>query len=428
MIKVKMTELGSILLVFILCPILLMAQKAQTITNEADVPVYELPELLVSLKGKKIKNVKHWEKIRRPEIVKLFEEEVYGKVPGELKISRSRLAEEDNDALEGIAKRKQVVLTFLKDGKELNVDVLIYLPKGTGNFPLFLGYNFYGNHTISSDPAIRLTESWVHDNPAFGIVHNQITEQSRGVQDSRWPVEEIIKSGCGLATIYYGDVDPDRDNFDDGVHPFFYGKSQSEPADDEWGAIAAWAWGLSRALDYFETDKDIDATKVVVVGHSRLGKTALWAGATDQRFAAVISNNSGCGGAAISRRRFGETVARINTSFPHWFCNNFNKYNNQEGKLPVDQHMLLALIAPRPLYVASATEDLWADPRGEFLSAKFASPVYQIYGLEGLPANEMPAPDSPVSGIISYHIRTGKHDITGYDWKQYIAFAKKMLK
>ena len=428
MINVKMTKLNLMLLVFILCPIFLVAQKAQTITSEAEVPVYELPELLVSLKGKKIKNIKSWEKNRRPEILKLFQEEVYGKVPGELKISRSRVVEESDNALNGIAKRKQVVLTFQKDGKELNVDVLIYLPKGVSCFPLFLGYNFYGNHTISNDPAIRLTESWVRDNPAFGIVHNQITEQSRGVSDSRWPAEEIIKSGCGLATIYYGDVDPDRDNFDDGIHPFFYDKSQNEPADDEWGAISAWAWGLSRAVDYFETDEDVDASKVVVIGHSRLGKTALWAGATDQRFAAVISNNSGCGGAAISRRRFGETVARINTSFPHWFCNNFNKYNHHEEKLPVDQHMLLALIAPRPLYVASATEDLWADPRGEFLSARFVSPVYQMYGLEGLPAVEMPGPDAPVSGIVSYHLRTGKHDITSYDWEQYIAFVKKMLK
>ena len=411
----------------LIIPVLMNAQVRQAITDEKDVPVYELPEVLVSLKGKKIKNVKSWENIRRPEVLKMFQDEVYGRIPGDLKIARSRVVDEDENALGGIAKRKQVVLTFVKNDKELNVEILIYLPKGIQNFPLFLGYNFYGNHTIINDAAIRLTESWVRDNPAFGIVNNQITEQSRGVRSSRWPVEEIIKSGCGVATIYYGDVDPDRDNFGDGIHPLFYDKSQSEPADDEWGAIAAWAWGLSRALDYFETDKDIDATKVAVIGHSRLGKTALWAGATDRRFAAVISNDSGCGGAALSRRKFGETVARINTSFPHWFCNNFNKYNNHEEKLPVDQHMLLALIAPRPLYVASATEDLWADPRGEFLSAKFASPVYQLYGLEGLPATEMPEPDSPVKGIVSYHIRTGKHDITAYDWEQYIGFAKKML-
>lgn len=411
-----------------MAPILINAQNRQVITNEADVPVFALPDVLVSVKGRKIKNTKSWEKLRKPEILNLFENEVYGKVPGVLKISRSRVVEEDDDALEGIAKRKQVVLTFAKNDLELNVEILIYLPKGVEKCPMFLGYNFYGNHSINNDPAIRLTESWVQDNPAFGIVNNQITEQSRGVRAERWPVGEIIKSGYGLATIYYGDVDPDRDNFDDGVHPFLYNKNQTEPADNEWGAIAAWAWGLSRAMDYFETDNDIDATKVAVIGHSRLGKTALWAGATDQRFAAVISNNSGCGGAAISRRKFGETVDRINTVFPHWFCRNFKKYNNRESNLPVDQHMLLALIAPRPLYVASATEDSWADPRGEFLSAKYASSVYKLYGLEGLPADEMPEADSPVDGVVSYHIRTGKHNITEYDWKQYIQFAKKYMK
>lgn len=404
------------------------SQARQAISNESDVPSYELPEILLSVRGKKIKTLKLWEKTRRPEILHLFENEVYGKVPGVLKISNGRLVEHDEDALGGIAIRKQVVLTFKRNDKELNVELLMYIPKGISDFPTFLGYNFMGNHSINNDPAIRLTESWVRDNPAFGIVNNQITEQSRGVSSERWPVEEIIKSGCGIATVYYGDVDPDRNDFSDGIHPLLYERSQTEPADDEWGAIAAWAWGLSRVMDYFETDDDINAKKVAVLGHSRLGKTSLWAGATDQRFAAIISNDSGCGGAALSRRKFGETVGRINTSFPHWFCNNFNKYSNHEDRLPVDQHMLLALIAPRPLYVASATEDLWADPRGEFLSAKFASSAYKLYGLDGLPCGEMPEPDSPVRGIISYHIRTGKHNITSYDWEQYIQFVKKYLK
>jgi hypothetical protein len=202
-----------------------------------------------------------------------------------------------------------------------------------------------------------------------------------------------------------------------------HGLYEQQPDSTSWGAIAAWAWGLSRAMDYIETVSSIDSKKVIVMGHSRLGKTALWAGATDKRFAMVISNNSGCGGAALSKRVFGETVGSINVSFPYWFCKNFNKYNEKEELLPVDQHQLLSLIAPRPLYVASGEEDLWADPKGEFLSCVGASPVYVLLGEKGFPASEMPSANSPVVGSIGYHVRSGGHDITLYDWQQYLDFA-----
>lgn len=386
--------------------------------DESEIPDYTLPAIL---------NDSDWETERRPEILSLFEEEVYGKVPEFEYNLKFTMLDFDSTALDGRATRKQVNMNISSGEQSLDAHLLIYQPAHNKLAPVFVGYNFYGNHTIHADSNILLAQSWVRNNEEFHITENKATPESRGVRHNRWPVEMIIEHDFAIATIYYGDIDPDFDDgFKNGIHGLV---SDNPPTENEWGSIAAWAWGLSRAMDYFEQDPDIDHNRVIVIGHSRLGKTSLWAGASDTRFSMVVSNNSGCGGAALSRRQFGETVGRINEVFPHWFCDNYTKYNENEDNCPVDQHMLIALIAPRPVYVGSATEDQWADPKGEFLSALEADVVYKHLGRKGIKSTEMPEPDMPLDfGTIGYHIRTGKHDITAWDWQQYINFADFHLK
>jgi hypothetical protein len=389
--------------------------------DDSLVPEYTLPDPLVFLDGSPVTSRDDWP-ARRAEILSLFKTHVFGKTPDRQIDTRVELLSEVA-ALDGKARRKEVRIYFTAGDERPYLDLLIYIPaNASGPSPGFAGLNFQGNHSITDETDVILSDEWMRPK-GTGVADNRATEEARGSSASRWAIGRIIDRGYMVATAYCGDLDPDYDDgYQNGIHPLFH-TDGSVPADDEWGTIGAWSWGVSRALDYFETDPDIDTKRIAVMGHSRLGKTSLWAGVQDERFALVISNNSGCGGAALSRRCFGETVGRINTSFPHWFCNNFRQYNENEAACPVDQHMLIALAAPRPVYVASAVDDRWADPKGEFTSAKYADPVYRLLGTDGLDAENMPDIESPIQSRIGYHIRSGGHNVTDYDWDRYMDFA-----
>lgn len=373
-------------------------QQPEYIWRESDVPDYSLPDPLLALDGTPVHTREEWRQ-RRMEILGLFRDEMYGHRPGPPDDLQFSVTREDETAMDGNATLRQVEIRSTMDDRTHTFELILFLP----------------NHTSEPAPVFLLMNNRSRDN----------TDPAREEQSGFWPAEEVIGRGYGIAAIQNSDLASDDDEeFQNGVIRLFEGDMDiGERSPDAWGALAAWGWGASRVMDYFETDSRIDTSKVALLGHSRGGKASLWTGAEDDRFSLVISNESGAGGAAISRRTYGETVEAVNR-FTHWFADNFNNYNNREDELPVDQHMLIGLIAPRAVYIASADEDLWADPRGEFLSLVHASPVYGLWGHEPVEAYQMPPLDQPLfAGPRGYHVRTGGHNLTPADWNHYMDFA-----
>ncbi|WP_266363349.1 glucuronyl esterase domain-containing protein [Tellurirhabdus rosea] len=391
--------------------------------DEAKMPAYTLPDVLKTQKGKSVATAGEWERTQRPFLLNQFAEHVYGRTPAQKVAVRYEVKGVDNNALNGQAIRKQIAVHWPEYPDLKPLDILLYIPKGaSGPVPVFVGMNFCGNHCVTTEADIPLTERWL-SNVKDKVVNNRATEAARGFQVRRWPLTAILKEGYAVATAYYGDIEPDHpEGWREGIRAKLNPPTTNRP--DNWGAVGAWAWGYSRMLDYLETDAAVDARRAIAIGHSRIGKAAIWAGAQDPRFAAVISNESGEGGAALARRIYGETIGRINTAFPHWFAPQYKTYNDDPARLPVDQHQLLALIAPRPLYVASAEQDQWADPKGEFLSARQTDAVYALYGKPGVGTDQMPGVNQPVGQYVRYHVRTGVHDVTDFDWQQYVKFGK----
>jgi len=393
--------------------------------DESKMQPYSLPDPLVCADGTKVTDATTWREKRRPELLKLFENEVFGRTPiGRPATMKSVLVSEKKDARGGKSLRREIDVLFFGKADGPRMRMLIYTPAAaTKPVPVILGLNFRGNHTVTDEKDITLTESWVPNDEAAGISNHKASEATRGCEKEQWQIDYALDHGYGVATAYYGDIDPDYDDgFKNGVHAV-----TGVPKDGEWGSIGTWSWALSRAMDTLETTTGIDPKKVIVMGHSRLGKTALWAGAQDERFALIISNDSGHGGAALSRRKFGETVKRLNTVFPHWFGYGYRKWNDRENECPIDQHELIALIAPRPVLIHSATDDQWADPKGEFLGGLGADPAYRLLGTDGLAATEWPHAQKLIDSRIGYYLRPGEHGVTLEDWKSYVAFATRQL-
>lgn len=401
---------SSYLLLIFLFPAQLFAQKKEHDTDvnydESKVPAYSLPDALTSANGSLITTAEQWQHIRRPEILSLFSNLIYGHIPlPESQIqTTARVRAHDPSYLNGKATRKVVELTFENEKGKARMEILLISPNQiTGPVPAF--------QMISFDAA---------DSDKMQLNPNQA-----GLLNNGWPIQEIIDKGFALVTTYHADlVRHNEHEFKEGIHPLFFKSNQSFPKAHEWGVISAIGWGAMRALDYLAAEPGIDQNRVALIGHSKLGKATLWAAAQDTRFAMAISIQSGCGGAALWRRKYGETLEKLNR-FPHWLCSNARKFNHLEDDLPIDQHMLLALIAPRPLYISSASRDGWADPRGEYLSAYYAGKVYGLFGKTGLPSPNIPSTNEAFNRqTVGYHLKEGKHRIDLYDWQQYLTFAE----
>jgi hypothetical protein len=383
----------------------------------------DLPDALVMLKGAPVKTQKQWLNERRPELKTLFAHYMYGHTPPAPEKMRFAVERVDTNAFSGKATMKEVTIN-LGSTNAPRIHLLLVVPNERKKpAPAFVGLNFCGNHTVLNDRSVALPTAWM-PRSCPGVTNDHATDAGRGAQVDVWALEQSIDRGYAVATFYNGDVEPDRPDAPEGIRAYYSNAGKSY----DWGAIAAWAWGLSRAVDYLIKDKDIDAGRIAVVGHSRNGKAALVAAAFDERIALAIPLQAGCGGTAPSRGRIGESVKQINDRFPHWFNGEFKKFNERPDRLPFDQHCLIALVAPRPVLLPNAVEDTWANPSGQFEMLRGADPVYRLLKAGGLEAKQMPEPGKLVDSKLGYYIRPGKHSMTAEDWKIFLDFADGVMR
>jgi hypothetical protein len=393
--------------------------------DEANVGTYTLPDPLTLQNGKKVTDTKTWIEKRRPEIVKLFEENQFGKAPAKPALSFN-VFDKGTPVFDGKAIRKQITIYLTKDTNDHKMDLLVYIPvlqqaqKAVKPPPLLLGISFTANNLVVNDPGVKKGMIWGRDGKKIPADSSRF---------GKMDVEKYIDKGIAYATVYYGDIEPDfKTGVNYGIRSVYLKPGATQVAPDEWGAVAAWSWGLSRAMDYIETDKDIDSKRVAVTGASRLGKTVLWTGARDTRFAMVIASVSGECGAALSRRNYGETVAHMTDTSRYFyqFAPHYHDYANRVNELPVDGHMLISLIAPRPLLLQTGSTDYWSDPKGEYLAAQAAEPVYALFGKKGVGTGPFPAPkDDSMLNTLGYYMHEGPHGVLPDDHTIFIRFMMK---
>lgn len=381
-----------------------------------------LPDPLLMLNGQPVTTKAQWLNERRPELKALFQHYMYGYFPPTPDNTRFNIQRKDPNFFAGKATLKEVSIEFGPNHAG-RVNLLVIVPnKRQKPAPVFLGMNFCGNHTVVADPNLALPAVWM-PRSCRGCTNNQATAAGRGTQVDTWAVAQTIDRGYAFATFYNGDLDPDKNDFSDGIHPLYFKPGQTNRQPHDWGSIAAWAWGFSRATDYLVTDQDLDPARLAAVGHSRNGKAALLAAAFDERIGLVIPLQAGCGGTAPSRGKIGESVKQINTSFPHWFNDEFKNFNEQPDRLPFDQHCLIALVAPRAVLLPNAVEDTWANPKGQFEMLQAAEPVYRLLQAGRLDAKEMPDTGKLIASKLGYFIRLGKHSMTTPDWQVFLDYA-----
>jgi hypothetical protein len=363
------------------------AEKTGHVSNydESKVPAYTLPDPLKFADGRPVRTAREWTEQRRPEIVRAYERDIFGRIPA-VTPHVSWVVTEDHGP------KKLIVGTAGSGDRAVLINVTLSLPPNPrGPVPVILLIGFGGGGAPVADPP----------EPA-----------------------EIFRRGWGFAKVGYNDIQPDRaGTFDKGIIGL---TSATPPAPGEWGTISAWAWGVSRIIDYLETDKSVDRHRIALFGHSRLGKTALWASALDPRIAAVYSSCSGEMGAALSRRDYGETVDDMAQNFGYQFSSSFQQWVGRWNDMPVDAHMLIALSAPRPVFLTGGTADQWADPVGEYLAEVAAGPVFTLLDRKDLGVAQLPPLDTPaIDRDLGWHYHTGPHAATAADWQAFLRFLDK---